>query len=495
LIQENLPVLLVVTLLFTAYLLPIFTKRRPRIIELLVVTVECLILGGTLYLAGLIARQGRAPIIYPAGGWPAPWGIELSVGSLSILFLLMIAGVGLPVAIFATDGITWQLRSRQRVAWFFTLYLLLAAALAGLAVTNDLFNVYVFVEVATISCCALVAAKDDPLAIKAAFRYLLLATVGSGFIFAGIGLIYLLTGNLNMTFAFAELSQRAYTYPHVVRLAISFFVIGFGTKAALFPLHLWLPDAHSAALTPASAILSGLAVKGYIIALAKILYIIVGPALLQALSIDRILLLMGMVAIVAGSLLALAQDELKRRLAYSTVAQVGYIFLGLGLMNTTGLAGALFYAASHAIIKACLFLAAGAIISRTGKERVSQMAGVGREMPITMGIFTICSFALMGLPLLSGFIGKWNLLRGSIQAGSFLASLVIILGSLLCAGYLLPVIRTAYFVPAGTTTTKETSFLQISSMLILTVFVIVLGIAPGPLWNLAWQAARDLLGG
>jgi len=151
-----------------------------------------------------------------------------------------------------------------------------------------------------------------------------------------------------------------------------------------------------------------------------------------------------MIAIIAGSVFALTQDKLKRRLAFSTVAQVGYIFLGLGLANSQSLTGMLFHMASHAVIKSGLFLAAGAIIATTGKNRISEMAGVGRKMPITMAVFTICSVSLVGIPLFSGFVGKWHLLLGSLEAGNRLAQAVIIVGSVLCAAYLFPIIRVAY---------------------------------------------------
>lgn len=493
-LQSHLPILPVITLLFVAYTLSICASRRYRLVESLVIGAEVVTLLGALYIARLVLWRDGSPIIYSAGGWPAPWGIELSVGGLAALSLLMIAVVGLFVALYASVNLEQQVGGRKRTAWFFTLYLLLCAALTGLAVTNDLFNVFVFVEVATISSCALVSARGDAKSTRAAFKYLILATLGSGFVLSGIGLIYILTGNLNMTFASLELSHNWTEYPYVLWLAISLFIVGFGVKSALFPLHVWLPDAHSTALTSASAILSGLAVKGYIIGLIKVLYVVVGPSILQSLGISQILQGLGMVAILAGGLFALAQEDLKRRLAYSTVSQIGYIFFGLGLGNVTGCAGALFYMVSHAVIKASLFLSAGSVVDRTGKYRISEMAGIGRQMPITMAIFTINSLALIGLPLLSGFIGKWTLLSGSFEAGSWLGIAVILLGSLLCAAYLLPVIRLAYFEPVQTPGISEIPLLQAVALVVLATVVLFLGVIPGPLLRLASLAAKDLLG-
>ena len=279
----------------------------------------------------------------------------------------------------------------------------------------------------------------------------------------------------------------------MVWMAISFILVGFGVKSALFPLHVWLPDAHSTAPSPASAILSGLAVKGYLICLLKILYNVFGHTLIQAFAVHRILVLAGMVAIIAGSILALTQDELKRRLAFSTVAQVGYIILGLGLVNMKGLTGTLFYLASHAVIKSSLFLAAGAIIAATGKHRISELAGIGRKMPITMAVFTVGSLSLVGIPLFSGFIGKWYLILGNLEAGNIIPVAVIIIGSVLCAAYLFPIIRTAYFEPVADEDWQDPGLPQKISLILLAVAIVILGVLPGPFLELASRAAAEFL--
>ncbi len=296
-----------------------------------------------------------------------------------------------------------------------------------------------------------------------------------------------------MGFAHQELIQVWQNSPHLIWMAMTFILVGFGVKSALFPLHIWLPDAHSSAPTPGSAILSGLAVKGYIICLLKFMYDVFGQNLMEQFNLHKILVLAGMIAIIAGSLFALTQDELKRRLAYSTVAQVGYLFLGLGLMNTKGMTGTLFYLGSHAVIKSSLFLAAGAMIAATGKKKISDLAGIGRKMPITMAVFTIGSLSLIGIPLFSGFIGKWYLLLGSLESGNILSVAVIILGSVLCAAYLLPIIRIAYFEPAPEEDLKDPGLPQKIALIMLALAVVVLGTIPGPILELAKRAAVELL--
>jgi multicomponent Na+:H+ antiporter subunit D len=491
-IIANLPVFVIIVPLFVAVILPTLA-RRLRLVENLVIIVEALLLIGAGYIAFTVMGQKSNPIIYSMGGWKAPWGIELKLDSLGAFFLLAVAIVSFPIALFAKGNLTEEVGNKGRVTRFYVLYLLLVGSLAGMAFTNDLFNVYVLVEVATLSCCGLVSARNHPRAAEAAFTYLILATLGSALVMGGIGFIYIVTGHLNMSFASQELARIWQDNPHVVWLAASFFLVGFGVKSAVFPLHIWLPDAHSVAPSPASAILSGLAIKGYLICFLKILYNVFGQTLLQSFALHKILILAGTVAIIAGSISALMQSELKRRLAFSTVAQVGYIILGMGLVNTRGLTGTLFYLVSHAVIKSTLFLAAGSMITATGKKSIKELAGVGRKMPITMAAFTIASLGLIGIPLFSGFIGKWNMLLGDLEAGSIIAAIVIVLGSVLCAAYLLPVIRVAYFESAPEKDWKDPGLSQKIALIMLAVAVIILGVIPGPFLELASRAAAELL--
>ena len=490
-ITTNLPVFVVIAPLFVAFILTTFA-RRIRLVEGFVIFIEVLGLTGAGILAVNVFIK-NIPIIYQMGGWSAPWGIELKIGNLSAFFLLVVAFVSVPVSLFAVNNLSDEVGGKERVTRFYVLYLLLGGAMAGMAVTNDLFNVFVLVEVATLSCCGLVSSRNRPQAAEAAFTYLIMATLCSTLVLGGIGFIYIITGHLNMGFAYEELNRIWQNSPHVVWMAFSFMLVGFGVKSALFPLHIWLPDAHSAAPSPASAILSGVAVKGYLICLLKILYRVFGHTLMQEFAVHRILVLAGTVAIIAGSILALTQVELKRRLAFSTVAQVGYIILGMGLVNIKGLTGTLFYLASHAVIKSTLFLAAGAIIAATGKKNINELAGIGRKMPITMAAFTIGSLGLTGIPLFSGFIGKWNLILGSLESGNIIPIAVIIVGSVLCAAYLFPIVRVAYFEPAPEEDWKDPGFTQKIALIMLASAVVILGIIPGPFLELAERAAAELL--
>lgn len=487
----NMPVLVVIAPLFTAFVLTTLA-RRIRLVEGLVVFTGILVLIGSGFLAADVFNKETA-LIYQIGGWPAPWGIELKAGSVGVFFLLVASFVSVPVSLFSVNNLSDEVGGKERTARFYVLYLLLCGAMYGMAVTNDLFNVFVLVEVATLSCCGLVSSRNRPRAAEAAFTYLILATLGSTLILGGIGFIYIITGHLNMGFVHDELNRIWQSEPHVVWTSFSFMLVGFGVKSALFPLHVWLPDAHSTAPSPASAILSGIAVKGYLICLLKILYNVFGYTLMRAFAINTILVLAGSIAIIAGAVLALMQTELKRRLAFSTVSQIGYIIMGIGIMNTKGLSGTLFYLAGHAVAKAVLFLAAGAMISASGRKKISELAGIGRKMPVTMAAFTVGSLGLTGIPLFSGFVGKWYLILGSLESGSFFPAVVIIAGSILCAAYLFSVVRVAYFEPAPDENWKDPGLAQKIALIVLASAVLVLGILPDPFLELAGRAAEELL--
>lgn len=493
-ITDNLPVLLVVTLLSSAYVLPMLTRvRKYPVAEIFSIFALTLTLGGGVLIAREVLHNGA--FRYMAGGWPAPWGIELVINPVTGLFLITVGLVAIPILLYASADLVEEVGSRQRANWYLTLFLLLVAALFGLGLTGDMFNVFVFVEVATIASCAIVAARNDAASVEATFKYLMLATIGSGFVMLGIGFMYILSGNLNMGFIGKELAETWHQYPTALWMALSFFMVGFGVKSALFPLHVWLPDAHSNAITPSSAMLSSLAIKGYIIALLKIFYMAVGVQIIMELPITNILLVLGMIAIVAGAIFALAQDELKRRLAFSTVSQIGYIFLGIGLGTIQGLTGTFLHILSHGLTKALLFLAAGTMIKKTGKTRISEMGGIGRQMPVTAGVFVIGSLSMIGIPLFSGFVSKWQLLLGSLEKGNILAVLVLIAGSLLAAAYLLPVLRTAFFQESSVESKEgqEAPYVQLIAMVFLAVLILLVGMFPGALLELAQQAANTLL--
>jgi multicomponent Na+:H+ antiporter subunit D len=320
----------------------------------------------------------------------------------------------------------------------------------------------------------------------------------------------MITGHLNLTFIAAELAEVKDSYPFLIWTALSFFTVGFGVKSALFPLHLWLPDAHSSAASPSSAVLSSLVVKVYIIAFLKILFIAFGLDIFHETFIRHLIIILSVIAMLAGSFFAFVQIELKRRLAYSTVAQVGYVFLGIGLGTPWGLAAGMLHIVVHAFMKTCLFLTAGAFYYQTGIKKVNQFAGMGYKMPITMGAFTIAALSMVGIPLLGGFISKYGLALGSLEANLPLVIVVIIISGLLNATYYFPIIGQAYFSQeeadghhdqnshghsgeAKKFKLDQVPLSMLVPIVILALGVIYLGIFPGILLNFINKTVTALL--
>ncbi|MBS3901643.1 MAG: monovalent cation/H+ antiporter subunit D family protein [Dethiobacter sp.] len=488
------PLLLVLFVLMAALLMPTIFHFRRRLCGAAALLVMFIALLISLSFVRL-TLEGRV-LSYAVGGWPAPWGIEVLIEPLSAFMLAVISFVALIVIFYSVSALEWEV-PEAGIGWYYTTFLLLIAAMKGMAITNDLFNMYVFIEVAGISACVLIIAKGGREATEATFKYLLLATVGSGFVLMGIALLYMVTGNLNIDYVARELAMVYPQYPHLIWTVLSFFLVGFGIKAALFPLHVWLPDAHSSAPTPSSAILSSLVVKIYIVALLKFYFLIFGFELLDQLLIRHLILMMGSAAILAGSMFAFAQLNLKRRLAYSSVAQIGYIFLGIGLGSPIGLAAGILHIFNHAVMKACLFLAAGAIYRQTGEKNVNKLQGIGYSMPLTMGAFSIAAFSMVGLPLFSGFISKWYLALGSIEAGIPMFVGLIILSGLLNGSYFLPIIWQAFFVvdkhEPKILTIDKLPFSMSASLVVLALVIIYFGVWPQLPLSLAQKAANLFL--
>jgi len=495
---SKLPFFCVIGPLIASFCMPVLARWKKDFCAPLAILTTGAVFVTTIYI-GYYVLQGNI-ISYNVAGWAPPWGIEIVVDSLTSLMIILISGISFFILIYSFHVIKHEL-VRIVTGWYYTAFLLCLSGMIGLVVSNDIFNMYVLIEITGISACALVAAKGTRLSTEAALKYLLLATIGSGFILFGIGFLYMITGHLNIYYIARELATAKDTYPILVWTTLSFFVVGFGVKSALFPLHLWLPDAHSSAPSPSSAVLSSLVVKVYIIAFLKILLIAFGLEIFHETFIRHLIIVLSIVAMLAGSFFAFVQIELKRRLAYSTVAQVGYIFLGIGLGTPWGLAAGMLHIIVHAFMKTCLFLCAGAIAYQTGRKHVNEFAGMGYMMPITMGAFTVAAFSMVGIPLFGGFISKYGLALGSLEADLPLIILVIVLSGLLNAAYYFPIIGQAYFVKDENAGDYEHKVFQkdkiplsmLAPIAIIALGIIYLGIFPGTFLNLINQTVSVLL--
>ncbi len=430
------------------------------------------LLGNFLLAVGLTPfAWNQGPLHYKFGGWAPPWGIEYVLDPVSAMMATLVAFF----ALIAYPGATLprEDQPQSNAASFQALYLLLSAGLIGIVLTGDLFNLYVFLEISSLSAYALVASGGDRGKV-AAFRYLIIGSVAATFWVLGLGYLYALTGTLNM----ADMATRL---PGVLgsRAAVaglSFMVIGLLIKMALFPLHGWQPDAYSYAPAGAMPFISGVMAKVSAYALYRLLYDVflkAGPAAnaLELLSWAAAL------SILAGSVLALGQRDVRRMLAYSSVAQIGYVILGMGIGNSFALTGAFLHIANHALMKGCAFAALGAFTARTGSSDVRALAGVAKIMPWTAAAFTIAALGIIGLPPMAGFFSKYYLLRGAVtaQAWPFVATFAI--SSLLSAIYFFRVIESLYLKePEQTQQTHAVPGTLLMPAMVLAGLIIVFGV-------------------
>ena len=490
----HLPVLIIVVPLLCAYMMPLFARWRKGLCIIATYFAMVFSLIASIIMAQIVLADG--PYTYQLGNWPPPWGIELSIDHLAVYTIFTLSLIGLLIIIYASKDLIHELKDESKINWYYTLYLLLMASMLGIALTNDLFNLFVFVEICAISACAIISIKDNKECIEAAFKYLILSAIGSGCILLSIAMIYMVTGHLNFGYLAQELPLAMSVYPKNILASLALLMVGLSVKAALFPLHVWLPDAHSSAPSPSSAILSGLVIKIYAVAMIKILYKVFPHELLGTAPVMSLLLVMATFAIIIGSMFAIVQEDMKKMLAYSSIAQIGYVFLGIGLMTESGVLGGILHILNHAMMKSMLFLAAGAFIYATGVRKINDLKGVGLTMPIPTIAFTIGALAMVGIPITNGFVSKWYLVLGALDVNKPHFAALILLSSLLNGIYYLPIIINAFFgIPEGAVTEPKRLPMQMTIPLVLLgLGCILLGVFPSHIVELVSKAAQGLLG-
>jgi multicomponent Na+:H+ antiporter subunit D len=435
-------------------------------------------LAATVGLTRAVLATG--PLLHPVGGWGAPLGIDLHADGLSTLMLLMTSVVGVAVAAYAWG---YYPASRAASGWtagdhFWPLLLLLWCALNALFLSSDLFNLYVGLELMTLAAVALVILSEEKTALTAGLRYLLAAFLGSLLYLAGVALLYAQFHTLDL----ALLGERMQPHP-VSLLAAALITAGLALKTALFPLHFWLPRAHSSAPAPVSALLSALVVTASFYMLARLWFYVFVPLLTPWLA--QLLGLLGAAAIVWGSLQAIRQQRLKLMVAYSTVAQAGYLFLLFPLMAADVLdadgaqrgaalawSGGVYYAVAHAVAKAGMFLAAGNIARAIGHDRIVGIRGIAEHLPLSTYAFGIAGMSLIGIPPSGGFVGKWLLLSAAFATGQWWWAVVILAGGILTAGYIFGVL-TQHF--SHTTADHDTEFAPVRKIMEHSAMALALG--------------------
>jgi len=429
---SQLPFLPLLPLLFGAVLAMLVSLWRAEAAQ--VVAIAATSLSLVFGVTGLVTVVRDGPMSYELGGWPPPVGIEYVLDPLSGFMVSIVAFIGLLVSLYPVD-VAFDIRPGRGMP-VYALALLLLTGLTGVMLSGDLFHLFVMLEIYAISTYGLVSLGGDR-GTFAAFRYLLLGTVGSGLYLLGIGFLYFSTGTLNMADMAATLP--AISDSPAVLGGLGLIVIGLALKMALFPLHIWLPDAHSFSPPGVAALLAAVQVKAGAYSLVRILFDVFGPTYLGAegLPVSTALIWFGLAGVVVGSVLAIRQRDIKRMLAYSTVAQLGYIGVGIGLATPLALIGALLHVLNHALMKSALFLVAGGIIQRTHLKAIPRFAGLGKRMPLTMFGFAIAALSMVGIPPLAGFWSKFYLVWGAVDVSNWTVAIVIGASSLLTLVYFL----------------------------------------------------------
>lgn len=384
---------------------------------------------------------------------------------------------------------------------YYAFYLLTSAALCALAYAGTMVTMYLFFEAMTLLSVALVLHEMTREAIAAGIKYLLYSIAGATM--GLLGIFFLTSNSTSAIFtAGGMLNLESLSVSPAALLAIVFVtLVGFGAKAGLFPLHAWLPTAHPIAPAPASAVLSGVITKAGVLCIIRILYYVVGADFIRGTWVQTALLCLALLTVFMGSMMAYRTDLMKKRLAYSTVSQVSYVLLGVFLLQADALTGSLLHAIFHSLIKTTLFLTAGAIIHETGKTKISELRGIGKEMPVVIWCFTIASLGLIGIPPTGGFISKWFLSQGALSSGTgvftWLAPAVLLLSALLTAAYLLPVTIRGFFPGAdydyAALEKHEPAPSMLIPMIVCVVLVVVLGMFPGGVQTAITSIVSQLL--
>lgn len=488
-IGAHLPILQVVVPLLAA---PLCVLLRQRHATWAVATAAS---WSALAIAILIAQQviATGPISYAIGSWAAPWGIEYRIDALNAFLLVIVSFLAAVVMPYARLSVAAEI-DQERVYLFYSAYLLCLTGLLGIVATGDAFNLFVFLEISSLSSYALVSLGRDRRALRAAYQYLILGTIGATFILVGVGLAYMVTGTLNM----ADLAERlaALGGNRTVRVALAFLTVGIGLKLALFPLHLWLPNAYTYAPSVISAFIAATATKVSVYMLMRFLFTVFGTAFaFEAMRLDIALLPLAVLAMLVGSIVAIFQQNVKRMLAYSSIAQIGYIVLGIAIGNVDGLTAAIVHLLNHAVIKGGLFLALGCILYRIGSVQLNDLRGLARQMPFTAAAIVSGGLGLIGIPLTGGFISKWYLVLAALELGWWPMAGLILASSLLAIVYVWRLVEALYLQPAREgRKLAEAPLSMLAPVWILAGANIWLGVDTSFSVGMARRAAMSLLG-
>lgn len=455
-----------------------------------------LIVSGLAFVISVLLLQQvmtTGVISYELGGWQAPWGIEYRIDELNGFLLLIISAISTIVLFAAPSSIDKEI-PKDKHTYFYVLYLLSLTGMLGIVATGDAFNVFVFLEITSLSAYALIAMGQKKQALWASYQYLVMGTIGATFILIGIGLMYQMTGTLNME----DLSQRLpdVAQTRTVFTAFAFVIVGVCLKLAMFPLHLWLPNAYAYAPSIVTAFFAATSTKVAIYLLIRFTFSVFGLSFsFTTVPLQTLFMTLGLLGIFVASISAIYQSNIKHLFAYSSIAQIGYMIVGFSISSIAGLTATLLHLFNHALMKSAIFLALAAVAYRVGNVQLDNLRGLGRQMPLTMAAVVIGGLSLIGVPLTVGFVSKWYLLTALIEQGWWLIAVLILLGSMLAVIYVWKVVEIAYFKEPVSAPVKEAPLGFLIPIWTLIIANIYFGIDTRFSVEVAQSAAESLFGG
>lgn len=494
-LTSQLPALQVVVPLLTAPLVILLRGSSLAWVAATAASIMAFLIAAALTLA---VFDGTS-VDYEMGGWPAPYGIQLHLDSFNALLLLLTTGASTLSLLGARSSIG-ALMGRDREPLFYAAWLVVLAGLCGIAITGDAFNVFVFMEISSLATYVLVAAGPERRALTAAFKYLIMGTIGATFYLIGIGMVYMMTGTLN--FADLEVRIAEVEEQRPILVAAGFITIGLALKVAIFPLHVWLPNAYANAPHLVSAFIAACSTKIALYVLLRFdFFVFQGNLAGHAFQFSSFLAPLAVLGILVGSAVAVVEPNLKRMLAYSSIAQLGYILLGASFNDTAGMTAAITHMFNHGLAKGAFFLGVAALATQTVRLDRDGLAGLGRKMPWTAAAVVIAGASLVGVPGTAGFISKWLLLLAALEQGpiGMTAVVVIVAGSIAAFVYVWRIIEPLCL---GQPETDHALHLQsaqgVPPLLLLALWLAALanlyfGLVPDLPVTLAGQAADELL--
>ncbi len=489
---SHLPVLPVVVPLITAPLVMLLRERG--LAWAATVAASVCTFAMAVHLVSL-ARAGES-LTYDLGGWPAPYGIELVVDAFAALLLLIVTGASTAALLVARTSLEREIPA-ARQPLFYTAWLLALGGLIGIVVAGDAFNIFVFLEISSLASYVLIAGGPRREALPAVFKYLMMGTIGATFYLIGVGLIYMMTGTLNLADMAARLDGVSDLRP--VLIAAGFITVGMALKAAVFPLHGWLPNAYRFAPHAATVFIAACSTKVALYVLVRFDFqVFRGNMPGNVEQFSSYVLPLAVIAILIASAIAVFERDLKKLLAYSSVAHVGYILLAVSLISATGLTAGVTHMFSHALAKGALFLAVACLAMRLSDLSVDGLAGAAHRMPITMAGFVVAGLSLIGVPGTVGFVSKWYLVLSALELGPRGAWLIapVLAASVLAVVYVWRVVEAAWFLPAASEEERqEAPWWMLTTLWVSVLLNVYFGFQPSLPLELAGSAAASLLGG